>query len=74
MWVQLKVREQLDPAWKEWFEDLDISGDGGKGTLLSGDLADQAALYGLLTKLIKLGLTLFSFESSIIEPELEEKI
>ena len=63
MWVKLKVKEQLDPVWNEWFEDLTISGDSGKGTLLTGELADQAALYGLLTKLIKLGLTLISFES-----------
>ena len=74
MWVQLKVKEQLDPSWKEWFEDLTISAATGKGTLLSGELADQAVLYGLLTKLIKLGLTLVSFESSEIGSISEEKV
>lgn len=68
MWIQLKVKEQLDPVRKKWFEDLTINGDAGRSTLLSGELPDQAALYGLLTKCSKLGLTLVSFDYSETGP------
>jgi hypothetical protein len=58
--VEIKVKEQLDPHWSEWLGDLVIAHTGENETSLSGTATDQAALYGLLTRLRDLGLTLIS--------------
>lgn len=52
------IREQLDATWSEWFDNLTITHDDDGGTTLTGLVADQAALHGLLNKIRDLGLTL----------------
>jgi PPOX class probable F420-dependent enzyme len=42
--------------WSEWFEGLEVERAGNE-TILSGTLADQPALYGVLDKVRDLGLT-----------------
>jgi hypothetical protein len=49
----------LDGRWTAWFEGLHVSSDGEE-TVISGPVADQAALHGLLTKVRDLGLFLIS--------------
>ena len=56
---EIRVKGILDGRWAAWFEDLQITSDGEE-TLISGPLADQAALHGLLTKVRDLGLFLIS--------------
>jgi len=60
---QIKVAGQLDPDWSDWFSDLAVtvehSGDEAI-TALTGPVADQAALRGILIKLWDLNLTLIS--------------
>jgi hypothetical protein len=56
---EIRVKGILDGRWAAWFEDLQVTSDGEK-TLISGRLADQAALHGLLTKVRDLGLFLIS--------------
>lgn len=56
---QIRVEGQLPAQWREWFDGLDITHENGE-TLLTGWLADQAALYGLLKKVRDLGLALVS--------------
>jgi hypothetical protein len=56
---QIRVRGALDPRWSGWFAGLTISQDQGD-TLLAGPLADQAALYGVISRLRDLGLTLLA--------------
>jgi hypothetical protein len=58
--VEIRVRGRLDPDWSEWFEGLEISYRGEAETVLSGSVQDQAALYGLITRLRNLGLALVS--------------
>ena len=53
----IRVEEQIGEEWSPWFENLSIYNDG-PGTLLTGPIADQAALHGLLNKIRDLGLTL----------------
>ena len=60
---QIKVEGQLDPAWSDWFSGLAVTVEPGIGdtlTTLTGPVADQAALRGILTKLWDLNLTLIS--------------
>ena len=52
---EIQVKGQLDLKWADWFAPLDITHAAGH-TLLSGPVADQSALLGLLLKLHDLGL------------------
>ena len=56
---EIRVKGILDGRWTAWFQDLQISSDGEE-TVISGPVADQAALHGLLTKVRDLGLFLIS--------------
>ena len=57
---QIRLRGQLDHLWSDWFEGLAIIWDDNGDTLLTGTVADQSALYGLLRKVRDLGVTLVS--------------
>lgn len=58
---RIRVRGHLGPQWQAWFEGLTITnrqhGQDAEA-ILSGPLADQAALHGVLAKVRDLGLTL----------------
>ena len=56
---EIRVKGVLDGRWTAWFEDLQVTSDGEE-TVISGPVADQAALHGLLTKVRDLGLFLIS--------------
>ncbi len=65
---RIKLKEHLDDKWSNWFEEMDIiAGDGE--TILSGQVADQAALHGLLIRIRDLNLTLISVEQTHPDPE-----
>lgn len=64
--VEIRIRGKIAEHWASWFEDLMVEYDDDE-TILSGHVADQAALYGLLSRLRDLGLPLLSVET------LEEK-
>ncbi len=57
---QIRVRGHLGQEWADWFEGLTVTLEDGGDTLLSGPVADQAALFGLLKKLRDLGVALLS--------------
>lgn len=56
---EIRVEGVLGEGWAAWFEGLAVSGEG-TGTVLSGPLADQAALQGVLVRIGDLGLRLIS--------------
>jgi hypothetical protein len=64
---QIRVRGHLSDAWSEWFDGLTIENLPNGDSLLSGPVADKAALHGLLTKVRDLNLTLLAV--ALIEPE-----
>ena len=55
---EILVQGQLDPSWSEWLEGMSITPLESGDTLLSGPLADQSALYGLLNRLRDMNLRL----------------
>jgi hypothetical protein len=61
---QIKVPGHIDESWSDWAGGMTITveseGDGLPVTILTGTLADQAALHGLLRRLYALGLPLIS--------------
>lgn len=56
---EIRVDGVLDDRWADWFGGLQVSNDGSQ-TVISGLLADQPALHGLLAKIRDLGLCLIS--------------
>jgi hypothetical protein len=56
---EIHVDGALDDHWADWFGGLQVTRDGTE-TVISGLLADQPALHGLLARLRDLGLPLIS--------------
>ncbi len=57
---QIRVEGHLGDQWANWFEGLTITPAENGETLITGWVADQAALHGLLKKVRDLGLPLLS--------------
>ena len=64
MYVSIRIKEHLDPSWREYLEGLEIVQEADGTTRLSGVLQDQSALYGVLNTMSQLNLTLLSLERS----------
>ena len=52
---RIRICGHLDAAWSTWFDGLAITQEEDGTTTLAGPLVDQAALYGLLSRLRDLG-------------------
>ncbi|MGH3877485.1 MAG: hypothetical protein ACRDSK_10675 [Actinophytocola sp.] len=57
---RLRIDGHLDDHWSARFGDLKLTRESDGTTSLSGPVADQAELHGLLTKVRDLGVTLIS--------------
>jgi hypothetical protein len=57
---EIRLKGHLDAHWADRFENLTITLEENGNTLLSGPVADQAALHGLLKIVRDLGLPLIS--------------
>jgi hypothetical protein len=57
---EIRVEGQLSDQWTDWFDGLSIQSQSKGITILRGPLPDQAALYGVLTKIHMLNLSLIS--------------
>jgi hypothetical protein len=60
---RILVDGQLGPEWTRWFSGLAVRPGPDGTTVLRGQLADQAALHGLLAAIRDLGLSLVSVET-----------
>ena len=56
----IRLKEQLDQRWSDWLGGLKMIHEGDGETVLIGEVVDQAALHGLLSKIRDLQLTLIS--------------
>jgi hypothetical protein len=57
---QIRIKGHLSPQWADWFAGMTITLQADGDTLLTGEVADQAALHGLLKKVRDLGMPLVS--------------
>ena len=60
---QIRIRGHLDRCWQDYLAGLKIVHEATGTMLLCGRLPDQAALFGVLLKINRLGLTLLSLEA-----------
>jgi hypothetical protein len=63
---QLRVDGHLDHHWSPWFGHLTLTHEDDGTTTLTGVMADQAELHGLLIKIRDLGVTLISV--AVVKP------
>lgn len=61
--VRVRVQGELGQTWSAMVADLAVEPGSDGTTLISGELADQAALHGLLAEIRDLGLSLVSIET-----------
>jgi hypothetical protein len=57
---QIRIKGCLDARWAARFEGMTLTPEDTGNTLLTGSVADQAALHGLLRKVRDLGMPLIS--------------
>ena len=72
---QINVQGKLDEKWSDWFGGMTVTVQSQSNdaliTTLTGAVADQSALRGILTKIWDLNLTLISVDR--IEVDFEDK-
>ena len=59
---RVHVRGHLDDHWSEWLGGLEIQRQADGTTILSGPVADQAALHGVIARIRDLGLPLLAVD------------
>lgn len=60
---RLRVDGHLGTHWGSWFNGFTLTHEPDGTTTMTGDVADQAELHGLLARVRDLGLTLIRVES-----------
>lgn len=58
--VEIRLEDHIDADWVEWLDGFTLTHTGNGETVLTGNVEDQASLFGLLTKLRDLGMKLIS--------------
>ena len=64
---EIRLKGHLDSRWAAWFDGLSLANDSDGTTVISGLVADQAALHGLLQKARDVNLPLVSVTQ--VEPD-----
>jgi hypothetical protein len=69
---EIRVKGHLDESWSDWLEGLEVTLLDNGEMILSGHIADQAALMGVLIKLHGLNLALLSVSDARQEKKIQE--
>ena len=67
---EIRVKGHLDESWSEWFDGLTITYLDSGETVLRGEIVDQAALHGMLSKVRDLNMPLIAVSS--VGPERQD--
>ncbi len=65
---EIRVEGHLADCWSDWFDGLAIRNEPDGETVLTGLVVDQAALFGVLTRIHNLNLILVSVERAPSRP------
>lgn len=57
---EIKIEGQIDRRRLKWFEGMEMVQDSDGNTLLTGRISDQAALAGILNRIMDVGIHLIS--------------
>ena len=69
---EIRVQGRLDDRWVDWLEGLALTRENDGTTTLTGPLADQAALHGVLNTIRDLNLPIVSVRR--VYPDAERSI
>ena len=64
---EIRLTGRLDAHWAAWFDGLAVRHENDGTTVIHGQIADQAALHGVLQRVRDLGLPLVSVTR--VEPQ-----
>lgn len=64
---EFRVEDHLTDRWSDWFNELAIRNELCGETVLTGVISDQAALFGVLSKIQALNLSLVSVNRKPVE-------
>ncbi len=68
---EIRVQGLLDARWADWVDGLTFTHEADGTTTLSGALADQPALHGVLNRMRDLGVTIISVQRLGLEDRRE---
>jgi len=76
VFYKVRVEGHIGDSWSSWFEGLTIRREESGETVLTGPLADEAALHGVLMKIRDLGLPLVEVRRvpRVEEPPQQRKV
>jgi hypothetical protein len=57
---EIRVQGHIDANWSDWFDGLTVTNTDDGETILSGPMADQSALLGVLARLHALNMQLLA--------------
>jgi hypothetical protein len=57
---RIRIKGHLNGQWSDWFDGFTVTLLDDGSTLLDGQVADQAALHGMLRRIRDLGMPLLS--------------
>jgi len=55
---EIIIEGRIDSAWSNWFDNFLIKSTLNNETILTGEIRDQSALFGILNKIRDLGMSL----------------
>ncbi len=58
--TEIHIKGKLDSSWSGWFDEMNIRPGEPDETILRGALPDKSAVYGVISRLGSLGITLIS--------------
>ena len=59
-YTKIKIKGKLDQNWSDWFEALQVLENQSGDTVIFGNLPDRSAVYGVISRLSSIGITLIS--------------
>ena len=74
VFYRIRIQGHLGQQWTTWFDGLTLTLEEDGNTLLSGPVADQSALHGILKKIRDLGMPLLSVNFVDSDPAAKKDI